>query len=714
MGRFDPGFFEMKCGTPNRFLFVFWALVFCCPLAHSQTLTGVQWPIPFDQTNMVPGQTARFRALLTGKELRPLANGLFFVIGVRIESYQIDGATNLIARAADCIFNPETKVATSTNRLELESPNGLTIDGIGFRCHLTDVNLIISNSVHTSIEQRMLRGARDLPGGASVTNLPGTTNIAMTVDADRFELDHPGNLITYLGHVQLEHTQMRLQSEVLRAWRSTNGALERVVAERHVGILNKIDGSRASGDLAIYTTAPNEVLQLSGHAHWQDEQRRSSADYFLYEPKTRHLRAEGKASMTLPRQMIGHPDLWDAHRGTNEAKVFSAIPTNAPVEISAEVLDLQMPNTNQPARFMVAERNVVIVSSADMSRATADRAVFDERTGLMELRGDAFWRAGDRIAGGEVLQYDRTNRVFSAHTNAYLKVAVNDLRNRTAAGRSLSRTNSSFPMPDFIEVSAHDYTYTSNLFVFTKDVRGNFLEGNINRATLTCGFLGLRLNNQLQSVYAADRVRMEQFPFARASAKIARQAECEQLHIRMSPEGTIENMAALTNVVSLQQEWRTNSAVPIRSHFGADVVTADFFARSNEIRQAIADGHVRLSQDQPQPRGGSGVLTNYFVGGERAVFTATNNLAELTGHPFAYSARGAITNADVLLWNRKENVFMGRQVRGQGDVQLANTNVPKVVSTNLATATHTNLARPANTNAPKAFDPFPRTRRKPF
>src|SRR5689334_24151802 len=102
--------------------------------ARSQTLTGVQWPIPFDE----PGRSAKYKALLSGREIRPLSNGVYSVLEVRIESYQFDGTTNLIARTPDCFFNADTRVAWSSNRLVLESPNGLSMEGIGFYCQLTN------------------------------------------------------------------------------------------------------------------------------------------------------------------------------------------------------------------------------------------------------------------------------------------------------------------------------------------------------------------------------------------------------------------------------------------------------------------------------------------------------------------------------------------------------------------------------------------------
>jgi lipopolysaccharide export system protein LptA len=312
----------------------------------------------------------------------------------------------------------------------------------------------------------------------------------------------------------------------------------------------------------------------------------------------------------------------------------------------------------------------------DKSRATADRGVFDERTGLMELRGNAEWQAGDRMARAEVLQYDRTNKVFTAHTNAYLKVATADLGNRAGSNLPAMKAGS-WALPDFIEVFAKDYTYSTNLLVFRGDVRGKFLDGKVARGTIECGFLGLQFSNQLQAALATEKVTLEQFPFATSSGKVARRMQCEQLQIKMSPNGSVERIVALTNVLSHQDQWRTNLNVPVRSRFGAEFVTADFFPRTNQIRKAVADRDVWLSQEQPRGPGDPTIITNYLVRGDRAVFTGTNNIAELTGHPTAYTPRGSITNAEVLIWDRTKNVFMGRQVQGRGEVQGAPTNAPR-------------------------------------
>src|SRR5678815_2611408 len=134
-------------------------------------------------------------------------------------------------------------------------------------------------------------------------------------------------------------------------------------------MVNKVDGSQAYGDLAIYRLAPAEEIRLSGHARWNDDLRKSQADLFIFDPKQKHLRAQGHSWMSLPRQGFNQPEF-------GVAKAVK-IPGDARVEISADSLDLQMSTTNQPYRNLIADRNVVILSPADQTRATANKAVFE-------------------------------------------------------------------------------------------------------------------------------------------------------------------------------------------------------------------------------------------------------------------------------------------------------------------------------------------------
>src|SRR5438445_2841952 len=138
--------------------------VLMCADAGGQSFTGFKLPFPFEGSNAPPVGVVPYKTLLSLKELSPFTNTVYRGLGMEIENRQPDGKTNLIARAPECLFDREARVASSTNRLELESPNGLTIEGIGFLCYLTNFNLIISNEVHTVVLQQLLQGAPELGG----------------------------------------------------------------------------------------------------------------------------------------------------------------------------------------------------------------------------------------------------------------------------------------------------------------------------------------------------------------------------------------------------------------------------------------------------------------------------------------------------------------------------------------------------------------------
>ena len=209
--------------------------------------------------------------------------------------------------------------------------------------------------------------------------------------------------------------------------------------------------------------------------------------------------------MSLPRQSMAQPQFGLA-KTTNAS-------ASGRVEITADLIDLQMPTTNQLYRSLAADRNVVITSAADQSRATANKALFEEGAGIVELTGDAVWQAADRSVRGQLLRYVRTNGFFFAKRDAYLKVPVSALSpsptSPSAPGRQQKTTNSP---PQFVEVYSTEYTYTSNSLVFRDNVRGQLLEGDTPRGGIQCALLGLRFTNQLESARASGGVKLEQFP----------------------------------------------------------------------------------------------------------------------------------------------------------------------------------------------------------
>lgn len=88
-----------------------------------------------------------------------LPNGTVLGNAMRLEQYTIDGRTNLVARAPECIFNPATRLAWSTGRLDIVAMEGrFNLSGRrGFQANLTNTTLIVSNRVRTVLQQNILR-----------------------------------------------------------------------------------------------------------------------------------------------------------------------------------------------------------------------------------------------------------------------------------------------------------------------------------------------------------------------------------------------------------------------------------------------------------------------------------------------------------------------------------------------------------------------------
>jgi len=137
------------------------AVVLLCVLPLAGQLTrqlkarDVKFPEFYENPMMGKSQTNKLKGLLMGAEGQYLSNELFLVTQMRLEHYQPDGRTNVVAKAPQCIFDNEARLAWSTGRLEVIGVNGgLRIEGNeGFQVQMTNSSLIVSNRVRTVLHQ---------------------------------------------------------------------------------------------------------------------------------------------------------------------------------------------------------------------------------------------------------------------------------------------------------------------------------------------------------------------------------------------------------------------------------------------------------------------------------------------------------------------------------------------------------------------------------
>ncbi len=91
----------------------------------------------------------RLRSLLVGMGARPQLDGRVAMEQLHLQTYTEDGLTNLVIVGTNCVFNPQTHLAWSPDRLRVRSADGrFVIEGVGFLWRQTDSHLTISNQVH--------------------------------------------------------------------------------------------------------------------------------------------------------------------------------------------------------------------------------------------------------------------------------------------------------------------------------------------------------------------------------------------------------------------------------------------------------------------------------------------------------------------------------------------------------------------------------------
>ena len=97
--------------------------------------------------------TGRIKSLLTGDTAVQVEGGLMLITGMRMETYQYDGASrnvDLTIEAPECLFSFRTHVASSDGPMTLRRSDGdASLSGRGFEWRQRESTLTISNNVRT-------------------------------------------------------------------------------------------------------------------------------------------------------------------------------------------------------------------------------------------------------------------------------------------------------------------------------------------------------------------------------------------------------------------------------------------------------------------------------------------------------------------------------------------------------------------------------------
>jgi len=151
---------------PNGVTWFVWAtlclllVVVAGPGQISQVATGgrLKFPDYYESQNAGSIQTNRLRGLLMAAQGHHLSNDVSLLTQIKLEHYQQDGRTNLVAQAAECVFEAKSRVASSTGRVEIVGMNGaVVVQGqSGFQVRMTNSTMTVSNHVRTVIRRDLL------------------------------------------------------------------------------------------------------------------------------------------------------------------------------------------------------------------------------------------------------------------------------------------------------------------------------------------------------------------------------------------------------------------------------------------------------------------------------------------------------------------------------------------------------------------------------
>jgi lipopolysaccharide export system protein LptA len=239
------------------------------------------------------------------------------------------------------------------------------------------------------------------------------------------------------------------------------------------------------------------------------------------------------------------------------------------LSLTAGFLSVLAPRTDSRLQSLIAETNIIL--HYEKIHATGQRATYTVDTEQVLLTGQPTWRVEPQEGRGDELLLDRTNGVFRATGQAWLKMPARGPSTFAFLPLAASPLPTSPPTTNqFLEIQSEAYEFRTNSAVFHNQVRviewrGDQAQGKLSCDQLTLAFVG---TNELQQMVAENQVVVEQ---------AANRLNCGRLTLT--------------------------------------------FAGTNELQRMVAQQAVVIEQ-----------ATNRFTAGE-AVYAATNGLLELTENP---------------------------------------------------------------------------------
>jgi hypothetical protein len=127
------------------------AVLFCLARLHAQSLPAGADASDFSSVEYfdAPHQQ-QVKSEISGAEAEPIEGGLLRIKQVKLERFGVDGKSQFVVNAPECVFNPMNGDAYSPGEVHMKTGDEeLRMDGQGFLWRQSESFLIISNHVQT-------------------------------------------------------------------------------------------------------------------------------------------------------------------------------------------------------------------------------------------------------------------------------------------------------------------------------------------------------------------------------------------------------------------------------------------------------------------------------------------------------------------------------------------------------------------------------------
>jgi len=563
---------------------------------------------------------AQVKYELTGREAVSLTNGApgrIALTQLRIAQFSVKGERELLIEAPGCIYDDNTKEASSSGRLQIEYGKGqLRLGGEGFLWQHQSQSLVISNDVNATVRLQ--------------------TNAAapLQITSRWFVFDVTNRHAVFHEKVHGVDAELDFTCDALGVRGGTNSqTMNAVEAAGNVTMLVKAMKRKLAAQHCVYTRADDRAV-LSRDVTWSQGRMSGRADrvtaYQVSQKNSRNIDAQGHVTMKLPpedlqaaggflsgtnkpaagRTNSANSALIDvaADRFTsisNQLTLLGSVQlSDATNKLTCDRIEAVSTASGAPGETAVATGHVVLKQGD--ARIAAERAAYSRSDGRIVFTGEPNWQASNFEGRAQQLIASTVSRELFAQNGVTVRYTL-EPGSASLFDFFPSEETQTNNTPATIEIKSRTFTVSGN---------------------------------EREAVFAGG-VNAQHMPADGAEPRLV----SESLTLKFTPGGTKpESFRARGNVAFEQGTSGVTNGPATYRLMKASTVTARTTA-DGALDNLVAEGDVTIT------------LPDALAKCARVMYTAGDQLLALTGTPTLDTSQFKVSEAEKLVWDRTNNRF---------------------------------------------------------